>query len=251
MAKHVRNNVFYINYILIDSFKEFLLKNYNYTDNSTNINNLNIDKNIDMDVFYNNLKTPYNTESIKTDKNIKLLDSNELIEFLSNSNVNRNNNSDVSFNFIEKNNFTLRQDNITQDLQSNILYMKNTNIKQLKLKLTPRELGELVIDISQVDNTSNITLTVSNKETLSLIQNNLKEIINNLKDMNLISDNSSVIVQSDNSKNEFLSNSNAFLKQQNNKHEESKGNFDIDSLDNLDNNIDIKIKSDSKLNILA
>lgn len=234
---------------LINSFKEFLIDKYNYvSDNNTSINE---NKDMSIDAFYNTFKTSPKANDVKNYKNIDSLDSNGLIDLLSNTNILKTNNVDNSFKTTNTNNLVLHRDNISEDLQSSVLHMKNSNIKQLKLRLTPRELGEMVIDISQVDNISNIKLTVSNDETLSLMQRNLKEIVHSLKEANLISENSSVVVQSENSQREFSSDSNNFFNQDNNKRDEGKVSFDIDSRENLDHNIDTKIKSDSQLNILA
>lgn len=233
---------------LINNYKEFLIDNYNYVSNNTSMNE---SKDMSIDAFYNTFKTSSKANNVKNYKNIDSLDSNGLIDLLSNTSILKANNTDNSFKSTNINNLVLHRDNISKDLQSSVLHMKNSNIKQLKLRLTPRELGEMIIDISQVDNISNIKLTVSNDETLSLMQKNLKEIIYSLKEANLISENSSVVVQSGNTQREFSSDSNGFFNQNNNKRDQSKVSFDIDSIENLDHNINTKIKYDSQLNILA
>lgn len=236
--------------VLIDRFKEFLIENHK----GININDIEMNKNkdINIDAFYNTFKTLSTADDTKAYKNIDSLDSNGLIDLLSNVNILRNNNTDSSFNASNDNNLLLRRDNISEDLQSSVLHMKNSNVKQLKLRLTPRELGEMLIDISQVENVSNIKLTISNDETLSLIHRNLNEIISSLKEANLISENSSVIVQSGNSQKEFSSSSNNLFNQHqhSSNNDKDKASLDVDSIENLDNT-NAKIKSDSKLNILA
>ena len=125
--------------------------------------------------------------------------------------------------------------------------MKNNNINQLKIKLTPRELGDMVIDISKNNTDSVVKIIASNKDTLDIIKSNLSDITKHLREINLISDNSTVSVDSSSEFSSFdgFSESNTSKRQENSKKHSPKSNDEISESFNENK------KSSSILDVLA
>lgn len=228
--------------ILIEAFKEFILE-YNSSSET-------VDTSLTLDDSYNTFKTTFR---LSIDKNNNLdnlslesLDSIDIIEFLSNDSSIKTTNNSQEVKFNELSNTVLRHDMIVEDLESMLIQMKNYNLRQLKLKLSPKELGEMIIDLSQINETSNIKLTVSNPETLDLIKSHINEIKEYLKENHIISDTSTVTVESDTSQGEsFNSNFEGFTS-----NKEKRDNFI--NKDDSDSSFtqDVSEKENNKNNIL-
>ena len=231
---------------LIEAFKEFILE---YNSSTENVDTtLTLDDS--YDVFKTNFKLSMDKKNTLDNLSLDSLDSIDMIEFLSNdTSMNTTNNSqEIKFNDLS--NTVLRYDMLVEDLEGILVQMKNYNLRQLKLKLSPKELGDMVIDLSQINETSNIKLTVSNPETLDLIKSNINEIKEYLKENHIISDASTVTVEADTSQREsFNSNFEGFTSHKENR----EGIINKDDLDNsfTQNESEKEYNQDRILNILA
>lgn len=67
--------------------------------------------------------------------------------------------------------------NILNEIVKSVKYMEINNIKELTVKLNPKELGQLVIRLTMESGLMKASITANNKDTYSLINSNL----NNLK----------------------------------------------------------------------
>lgn len=257
--KHI-NSDFVKNFEKLESFqlkKEALTESFQEFIESKSMEN-EID-NIGINGFYNTFKTMTDSSN-KTTMNLndttidslESLDASDMIELLNHMNDSsktmETSHSDKSINV---NTFVLKQETLSEDLHSTIIHMKNINLKQLKLKLSPKELGDMTIDVSQLDNVSKIILTVSNQDTLNIIKSNLKEILEHLKSSGLISSESSIIVQAESSKRDSFSEFNGFHSNENKQNKDSLTDsvLDTSSLSDVE---DVQIKTNSRiLNILA
>lgn len=76
-------------------------------------------------------------------------------------------------NFINKN-------NILNDVVKTIKYMQTNDVKNLTVKVVPKELGEITIKITEEEGKISAVITTNNKQTYNLINSNLKDISNNL-----------------------------------------------------------------------
>lgn len=232
--------------ILIEAFKEFILE-YNFSSETTD-DSLTLDSS--YDTFKTNFKLSMDKNNTLDNLSLESLNSVDMIEFLSNSNSVETTNNSQTVESNELSNVILRQDMFSEDLENILLQMKNYNLRQLKIKLSPRELGDMIIDLSQIKETSNIKLTVSNPETLDLIKSNLNEIKEYLKENHIISDSSTVTVEADTSQREsFNSNFESFASNKEKRgsftnKEDSDNSFNQDVSKNKDNQSSI-------LNILA
>lgn len=214
---------------------------------------------IGINGFYNIFKT-MSDSSNKTTMNlndtaidsIESLDASDMIELLNHMNdSSKTMETSQSDKSINTNTFVLNQETLSEDLYSTIIHMKNINLKQLKLKLSPKELGDMTIDVSQLDNVSKIILTVSNQDTLNIIKSNLKEILEHLKSSGLISSESSITVQAEGSKKDSFSEFNGFYSNEKKQNKNSLADSATNT-DSLSGTEDIQIKTNSRiLNILA
>lgn len=214
---------------------------------------------IGINGFYNIFKT-MSDSSNKTTMNlndtaidsIESLDASDMIELLNHMNdSSKTMETSQSDKSINTNTFVLNQETLSEDLYSTIIHMKNINLKQLKLKLSPKELGDMTIDVSQLDNVSKIILTVSNQDTLNIIKSNLKEILEHLKSSGLISSESSITVQAEGSKKDSFSEFNGFYSNEKKQNKNSLADSATNT-DSLSGTEDVQIKTNSRiLNILA
>ena len=214
---------------------------------------------IGINGFYNIFKT-MSDSSNKTTMNlndtaidsIESLDASDMIELLNHmSDSSKTMETSQLDKSINTNTFVLNQETLSEDLYSTIIHMKNINLKQLKLKLSPKELGDMTIDVSQLDNVSKIILTVSNQDTLNIIKSNLKEILEHLKSSGLISSESSITVQAEGSKKDSFSEFNGFYSNEKKQNKNSLADSATNT-DSLSGTEDVQIKTNSRiLNILA
>lgn len=136
--------------------------------------------------------------NLKTDDMINLLNSKQP-SFISRESVTISNADNAQI---------IRQDFLFDDINSVIHRMSSNNLKELKLRLKPRELGEILITISKKNGSTNISFAVSNEDSFKLIQSNIKGIEAHLKQVNLISGDSKIeaFIQGSEDKNNRNSN---------------------------------------------
>lgn len=70
----------------------------------------------------------------------------------------------------------VREDMLLQDMLSNIHHMSKEGIEHLKLKLNPKDLGHMLIDIMKTTESTKMVITLSDKELFNLVQNNIEEL---------------------------------------------------------------------------
>ena len=183
------------------------------------------------------------------EESLKELSSTEIVNVLSEKTLVLSNNTTSIDNtkIMQNQSFEFNPKTFPEDLSSTLIYMKNNNINQLKIKLTPRELGDMVIDISKTNTDSVVKIIASNKDTLDIIKSNLSDIAKHLREINLISDNSTVSVDSSSEFSSFdgFSESNTNKKQENSKKHSLKSNDEISESFNENK------KSSSILDVLA
>jgi flagellar hook-length control protein FliK len=179
----------------------------------------NKQENVDVNGFLNSIKVNdksfrdiesvlKNTDSSSDNSlssNINSIDSSEFISFLSSMDSTKSAQSTVLVNSnvnIENQTFIFDENTVANDLYTAIKDMNKVNLMQIKFRLTPKELGEMTIDISQLEEISKIKITVANKETFNVIRGNLDKIIEQLKDNGLVSSGSSIDIEMESSNNE-------------------------------------------------
>ncbi|MFT8313919.1 MAG: flagellar hook-length control protein FliK [Clostridium sp.] len=91
---------------------------------------------------------------------------------LNNANGSRQN-EDIQPTVINKTNFT-------SDIIKSLSYMEDNNVKDMTVKIMPKELGEVMIKITSDSGIMKATITATNKDAYNLLNSNLHEISNSL-----------------------------------------------------------------------
>jgi flagellar hook-length control protein FliK len=80
---------------------------------------------------------------------------------------------------------TINKDNFNADFIKAIKFMDINNIKELSVKVIPKDLGEIVIRLSLDNGVMKANITAANKETYNILNAQLPAISNQLTDQNM------------------------------------------------------------------
>lgn len=121
----------------------------------------------------------------------------------------------------------IRKSNINTDLIKSIKYMNINGVKELTVKVYPRDLGEIIINISKDEEVLKATLKANSKDTFNLISQNSSEI------KKLLLENGLKISNVDISLYEYTTfyNENEFNKNSRENKEDSNFNYENEDLD--------------------
>lgn len=137
---------------------------------------------------------------------------------------------------------------LAQDIIKNLKYMETNGIKEMTVKIAPKELGEVIIKLTMDGSIMKANLTVTNKDAYNILNSNLQDISNKLSEQNMKIHSFNVnIYNGDSSFMNENSNSDNFSR----KHgQRSKSNLGIDEInDNLE--VENDFMEDGKVNVLA
>lgn len=81
-------------------------------------------------------------------------------------------------------NLVINKENLPNDVIKTVKFMNTNEIKDLTVKIAPKDLGEVVIKLTQEGNVMKATITTSNKEAYQLINSNLQEINDKISNNN-------------------------------------------------------------------
>ncbi|MBX4265186.1 flagellar hook-length control protein FliK [Clostridium estertheticum] len=124
-------------------------------------------------------------------------------------------------------NLVIDKNNFQADVIKSVKFMEVNNIKDLTVKMNPRELGEITIKLTMESGIMKANILAQNKETYNLLNNNASDIQDRLKNMDIKIQSLDINVYEDSTffnKNSSGNNNNNNEKQDNN----SKTNVDID-----------------------
>lgn len=82
-------------------------------------------------------------------------------------------------------NLIVNRNNFVGDIIKTVNYMTANNLKNLTVKIIPKELGEIVISMISQDGNMKLAMKTSNKDTLNLLNANLNDIVNQLNSQNI------------------------------------------------------------------
>lgn len=105
---------------------------------------------------------------------------------------------------------SIRQSFIEKDITQVIQYLKGSDINKLTLKVNPKELGEITINLVKNGDISDVVITVEREELFNSVKKNLIGINKELKDLGLKINNISIEMKQNNTANstfDFMSNS--------------------------------------------
>ena len=121
----------------------------------------------------------------------------------------------------------IRKSNINTDLIKSIKYMNINGVKELTVKVYPRDLGEIIINISKDEEVLKATLKANSKDTFNLISQNSSEIKKLLVENGLKISNVDISLYEDTT----FYNENEFNKNSRENKEDSNFNYENESLE--------------------
>ncbi|MBU3159037.1 flagellar hook-length control protein FliK [Clostridium frigoris] len=124
-------------------------------------------------------------------------------------------------------NLVVNKNNLEADVIKSVKFMEVNNIKDLTVKMNPRELGEITIKLTMESGIMKASILAQNKETYNLLNNNFQDIQDRLKNMDIKIQSLDINVYEDSTyfnKNSSGNNNNNNGKQDKN----TKTNVDID-----------------------
>ncbi|WP_288477122.1 flagellar hook-length control protein FliK [uncultured Clostridium sp.] len=121
----------------------------------------------------------------------------------------------------------IRKSNINTDLIKSIKYMNINGVKELTVKVYPRDLGEIIINISKDEEVLKATLKANSKDTFNLISQNSSEIKKLLLENGLKISNVDISLYEDTT----FYNENEFNKNSRENKEDSNFNYENEDLD--------------------
>ena len=150
-------------------------------------------------------------------------------------------------------NLVVNKVSVVQDIIKSVKFMESSNMKELIVKINPKELGQIVITLVLEADKMNAKIMANNKEAYSLLNSNLKDLKNGLSDANLKVDQVQVGIFTE----DFMSYSNLpqgffeseFQKEQSRNRGKSENMASIEEGIIEDDNLGIV--EDGKINILA
>jgi len=137
-------------------------------------------------------------------------------------------------------NLVVNKNNFEADVIKSIKFMEINNMKDLTVKMNPRELGEITIKLTMESGIMKASILAQNKETYNLLNNNVQDIQDRLKNMDIKIQSLDINVYEDSTffnKNSNENNNNGNGKQDKN----SKSNMVID--DDIDTHSNYAVES--------
>ncbi|WP_456064395.1 flagellar hook-length control protein FliK [Clostridium prolinivorans] len=148
-------------------------------------------------------------------------------------------------NIIHKNDdIVINRNNVVKDLIKAVKYMENENIKELTVKINPKELGELAISVTMENGIMKANIAVKNEITYHIINSKLHEFNAQLMEQNTKIQSFSLNLFNGYNFNQNQGNQESFKQQNNYKKLNYKENEEISILEEKD-------LYDNNLNILA
>ncbi len=140
--------------------------------------------------------------------------------------------------------------NFTTDIIQSIKYMDENNIKDLTVKITPENLGEVVIKITSDGGIMKASITATNKDTYNLLNSNLNQINSSLSNNDIKFQNVSVNIS--NGDTTFFSNNNFGSNKDDNRQGNFNGKHGIASIDEVNGTaLENDSYNDNSVNALA
>lgn len=136
--------------------------------------------------------------------------------------------------------------NFVNDVIKAVKYMEINNIKDLTVKVAPKELGEIVIKLTMESGVMKANLSAANKETANILNLNLDELNSKLNNTDIKIQNFTV---------DIYNGDTAFFKKesdQNQQHHQNGKNSSIDKTDFTEETADVdSVEEQGNVNILA
>lgn len=217
--------------------------NFNLQNSKDEFTN-NVEKSLD---FASELEAISNFKVLSMKDNIKVNDSKNEINFLNNIAMTNNNaNLEVKTENLEPH--VVRSEYIANDIVESINYLKVNNLEEIKMKMNPKDLGELHIKIIKENNVEKVFITLHNSESFKLVKDNVAEIKNHLNNLDINVNEVNVEMKSEN-RDDFSQNLNQQFNKGNNKQQRRAVKFENENENESSIENDL-LKTDSNINRL-
>lgn len=217
--------------------------NFNLQNSKDEFTN-NVEKSLDFAI---ELEAISNFKVLSMKDNIKVNDSKNEINFLNNIAMTNNNaNLEVKTENLEPH--VVRSEYIANDIVESINYLKVNNLEEIKVKMNPKDLGELHIKIIKENNVEKVFITLHNSESFKLVKDNVAEIKNHLNNLDINVNEVNVEMKSEN-RDDFSQNLNQQFNKGNNKQQRRAVKFEIENENESSIENDL-LKTDSNINRL-
>lgn len=140
----------------------------------------------------------------------------------------------------------IRQEFIGDDIVKTVKYLKSNGIEEIKIKISPRELGDMTIKLIKNPEETKLSITISKEDVFNLVNKNIGEITKHLNDLNINVKQVSVDIKGD-SKNAFSDNLNQEFNRKNQQNEKRKNKYRTLEFEGIE---EVKEAKEDSLNIL-
>lgn len=118
-------------------------------------------------------------------KNLLSNNNNDKISKVTNFMAQFNNAKVENVNLSEIENLVINKNSFSADMIKSIKYMELNNMKDLTVKINPKELGEVVIKLTMEAGAMKATITAANKEAYNLLNSNLSDMTSKLQNSDI------------------------------------------------------------------
>lgn len=133
---------------------------------------------------------------------------------------------------VETPNVVIDKSSLGADVIKTIKFMEINNVKDLTVKMNPKELGEITIKIIVESGVMKASLTAQNKETYNLLNQNMQDITDKLKSMDIKIQSLDINIYEDSTF--FNKNSNSQNEKNNNQGESNNSKSTISSEEDIE-----------------
>lgn len=177
----------------------------------------------------------------------KKSDRNDTAILKINGLINSIDNNNQSVEEISGQQIVINKNNLVDDIIKSVKFMDSNQIKELTVKINPKELGEVVIKLVVNGNSMKVNIETSNKEAYNLLNSQANELSKNLQDIK-IHGVTIDINQADTTffTGQFNSHSQSGEQKKNKNHTVMTNNLNIDDVENISESL-----LDSNINALA
>lgn len=133
-----------------------------------------------------------------------------------------------------------------QDVVKSVKFMETNNIKELTVKINPKELGEVIIKLSMENNIMKANISTANKETYTLLHSSLNDMNNSLNNQDIKIQAFSVNIYDDTT---YFSGQGDNQNKNQDEHKKGKGNKDTNNDVSIENTDEVNNVSTENGNI--
>lgn len=140
----------------------------------------------------------------------------------------------------------IRREFLQNDIVQAINYLKNSNSEEINVTMNPKELGSITIKIIKTDDKSSYMINIANKDTLSMIKDNINDIKSHLINTNSNNGEGTIEVKLNYLGSSFNESGSRKFNESKNR-EEKRGKF---SMKEDTNELENQIVEDTNINLL-